>query len=176
MSPNHENGKSATVKAKTRAYNLFAYGQDRLDRIVPPSTREEVVDSISTFANKRPLLSLLLATNILLALLPTVLFAGFFLTALFIALLSALAFILFWTGIALLFFVPTLFLTAGLSILVWLWAVGTYIVGRSIYNRLPLRLRVTEDKKVIFHRDASGNHGNGDGFEAIKAEVAEARD
>ncbi|KAI1822760.1 hypothetical protein F4861DRAFT_374767 [Xylaria intraflava] len=174
MSPNSEDGKSAMGKAKAQAYNIFSYGQQRFDRVVSPSTRNELVDSVSTFASKRPLLSLLIATNLLLALLPTAFFAAFFFTTLIIAFLSALAFTLFWTGIALLFLVPALFLTAGLSVLVWLWAVGTYVVSRAIYNKLPFRLRASGGKQVIFHREASGDHGNG--FEAIKAEVTEVRE
>ncbi|KAI2643743.1 hypothetical protein GGS21DRAFT_34522 [Xylaria nigripes] len=174
MSGNKDDKKSVTARVKTRAYDLLTYGQLYLDRFVSPSTREDAFSSITTFASKRPLISLLIATNLLFALLPTVFFAGFLLTTVAIAFFSALAFTLFWTGIALLFFVPTLFLTAGLAVFVWLWVVGTYIVGRIIYNRLPFGLRISDDKRVIFHHATPGD--SNDGFEAIKAEATEARE
>ena len=53
------------------------------------------------------------------------------------ALVTAVLFTLFWTGVALLFLVPTLFLTFSVAVLVWLWIVSAFVVARWIYNLVP---------------------------------------
>ncbi|TGJ83192.1 hypothetical protein E0Z10_g5570 [Xylaria hypoxylon] len=182
MSANNHNtgGKSAngnntiTAKAKARAHGMLAYSQRQVDRVVAPSTRQKAIDSTTAFATRRPLLSLFIATQLLSALLPTLLFATFVLSALVFALLSTIVFTLFWTLVALLFLVPTLLMTSGFAVLIWLWAVGTYTVGRAIYLRLPASTRQSINpnggKHVIF------NNQSYDLDEAIAAEVAETRE
>ncbi|KAI1420906.1 hypothetical protein F5Y12DRAFT_770775 [Xylaria sp. FL1777] len=170
ISPND----AVTPKTRARAHDMLAYSQRQFDRVVAPSTRQKAIDSITAFATRRPLLSVFIAIQILSALIPTLLFTTFVLSALVFALLSAIAFTLFWALVALLFLLPTLFLTCGFAVLVWLWAIGSYVVARTIYTRLPASVRQAVnprggEKRVIF----SQNH-NLD--EAIAAEVAEARE
>ncbi|KAI1273847.1 hypothetical protein F5Y07DRAFT_243792 [Xylaria sp. FL0933] len=162
-----------TAKAKARARDMFAYSQHQVDRVVAPSTRQKALDSTTAFATKRPLLSLFIAAQFLLALVPTLFFTTFVLSTLGFALLSAIAFTLFWALVALLFLLPTLFLTSGFAVLMWLWAVGTYVVARAVYMRLPASMRQSVNpggkKRGIFGQDF-------DLDESIAAEVAEARE
>ncbi|KAI0117987.1 hypothetical protein GGR51DRAFT_273196 [Nemania sp. FL0031] len=147
-----------TAKAKARGLDLLAYSQRQADRIVNPATRQRAFDATTAFASKRPLLSLFITAQLLLSLLPLLLFGTFVLSTIGLATLTALAFVLFWTGLALLFLVPTLFFTAGLALLLWVWAVGTYIIFRALYSRLPASMRGqgrSGDKHVIFPPRAS---------------------
>ncbi|KAI0465554.1 hypothetical protein F4859DRAFT_519987 [Xylaria cf. heliscus] len=169
------NTNTATAKNKmtARAHDMLAYAQRQVDRVLSPSTRQKAVKSITAFASKRPLLSLFIAAQLLTALVPVLLFATFVLSTTALAFACAVAFALFWNGVALLVLVPTLFLTFGLAVLVWLWAVGTYIVFRAVYVRLPARYRYTRrgsDKRVIFSQDAS------DFDAAVNNEAHEARE
>ncbi|KAI1312916.1 hypothetical protein F5Y03DRAFT_204111 [Xylaria venustula] len=163
-----------TAKAKARARDVLAYSQRQVDRVVNPSTRQKAWDSTAAFATQRPLLSLFIATQILLALIPTLIFATFVLGTLGLALASALAFTLFWALVALLFLIPTLLLTSGIAVIVWTWAVGTYVAGRAVYTRLPASMRQAVnpggEKRIIF------NNQNFDLDDAIAAEVKEARE
>ncbi|KAI1161613.1 hypothetical protein F5B18DRAFT_430502 [Nemania serpens] len=151
---NHDKPTNATLaaKARVRGNDLLAYGQRQVDRVVSPATRQKAIDSTTAFASSRPLLSLFLTAQLLFSLLPLLLFATFILSTVVFATLLALAFVLFWTGLALVVLVPTLFFTGGLAVLLWLWAMSTFIVLRVLYNRLPARLRGT-DKYAIFHKD-----------------------
>ncbi|KAI1125809.1 hypothetical protein F5Y10DRAFT_223202 [Nemania abortiva] len=182
------------AKAKARGLDLLAYSQRRVDRIVNPATRQRAIDSVTAFASKRPLLSLFITAQLLLSLLPLLLFGGFVLSTIVLATVTALAFVLFWTGLALLFLVPTLFFTAGLALLLWVWAVGTYVTFRAFYSRLPASIRGpagSDDKHVIFpHKEggfasgttrfrptsASAPAHDFDFDDAIAAEAAEVRE
>ncbi|KAI8624723.1 hypothetical protein F5Y19DRAFT_304246 [Xylariaceae sp. FL1651] len=172
--------KSTMATAKTRTRNLLAYSQRQVDRVVSPQTRQKAIDSTTSFASKRPLVSLFIAAQVFFSLLPLLFFVGFVISTVVFALLSALAFSLFWAGIATLFLVPTLLATSGLAVLVWLWAVATYLVGRWVYNKLPVSLRgdmhlhMPGGKQVIFQKNSLQD--SSDGFDTIKAEAAEVRD
>ncbi|KAI0438820.1 hypothetical protein F4803DRAFT_533708 [Xylaria telfairii] len=174
------NGITVTPKTKTknkdkargRAHDMLAYTQRQVDRVMSPSTRQKAIDSTTAFASKRPLLSLFIAAQLLTALLPVVLFATFVLSTF----TCAIAFALFWNGVALLVLVPTLFLTFALAVLVWLWAVGTYVVFRAVYARLPSRVRGggndnKADRHVIFHNKNAAHFDA-----AVNAEAHEARE
>ncbi|KAI0505165.1 hypothetical protein F5B22DRAFT_651997 [Xylaria bambusicola] len=180
------NATSHTIasKAVARAHGMLVYSQRQVDRVVSPSTRQRAMDSTTDYAAKRPLLSLFIAIQILSALVPALLFTTFITNTLLVALLSALAFTLFWTLVALFVLIPTLLITCGFAILLWVWAVGSYIFFRAIYSRLPPSLQErfqsflnfnssgddeNEKKRVIFH------HKDYDLDEAVAAEVAEAR-
>ncbi|KAI0157395.1 hypothetical protein GGR57DRAFT_65430 [Xylariaceae sp. FL1272] len=178
--------KHVEARAKSRARDLLAYSQRQVDRIVSPPTRQKAMDSTQTFASERPVLTALIVTQAALAALPILFFLGFALSTLTFATLSALAFTFFWVGLALLFLIPTLLVTSGLGILVWLWVVGSYMVGRWAYNKLPVSVRgdVQVDgpggKQVIFHKQTNGEQG-GHSYaavldKAIKDEAAEVRD
>ncbi|KAI8951214.1 hypothetical protein F4801DRAFT_304700 [Xylaria longipes] len=180
------NTNTTTAKTKTktkpqpqpraRAQDMLAYIQRQVDRVASPSTRQKAIDSITAFASKRPLLSLFIAAQLLTALIPLLLFATFVLSTATLAFACAVAFALFWTGIALFVLVPTLFLTFGVAVFVWLWAVGTYLVFRAVYARLPARVRGSDsnnnstDRRVIFSQNAANIDA------AVNAEAREARE
>lgn len=99
------------------------------------------------------------------------------LSTLVLATLAAASFVLFWTGLALLFLAPTLCFTAGLAILIWLWAACTYVIFRALYSRLPASVRAHSggegsDRHVIF--SASGQGFDFDG--AVSAEANDMRE
>ncbi|KAI1110594.1 hypothetical protein F5Y14DRAFT_358781 [Nemania sp. NC0429] len=183
----HDGNKPANAtpaaKTKVRGHDLLAYGQRQIDRVVSPATRQRAIDSATAFASRRPLLSLFLTAHVLLSLLPLLLFATFVFSTTVFAVLFALAFVLFWTGLALLVLVPTLFFTGGLAILLWLWAMGTFITLRVLYNRLPASLRSNTDKHVISHKgespaQSSSERGPAHDFhsdEATDVEAAETK-
>lgn len=58
-----------------------------------------------------------------------------------LSLIAALLFSLFWIGIALLILVPTLFITVSLGIVVWIWAVSSFLAARWVYNVVPVNVR-----------------------------------
>ncbi|KAI1190287.1 hypothetical protein F5B17DRAFT_107114 [Nemania serpens] len=147
------------AKARVRGRDLLVYGQRQIDRVVSPAARQKVIDATTVFASNRPLLSLFLAAQLLLSLLPLLLFVTFVLSTTVFAVLFAFAFIFFWTGLALVVFVPTLFFTGGLAVLLWLWAMSAFIVFRVLYSRLPASLRGT-DKHVIFRKDETPAQSN----------------
>ncbi|KAI1197606.1 hypothetical protein F5X97DRAFT_173380 [Nemania serpens] len=151
---NHNESTNATLASKARAsgHDLLAFGQRQVDRVLSPATRQKTIDSTTALASERPLLALFLVAQVLFSLLPLVLFATFVLSTAIFAMLFALAFVLFWTGVALVVFVPTLFVTGGLAVFLWLWAMSVFILLRLVYNRLPASLRGT-DKHVIIRKD-----------------------
>ncbi|KAI1171742.1 hypothetical protein F4777DRAFT_582620 [Nemania sp. FL0916] len=175
---------SMTARAKARGHSLLAYSQRQADRIVSPTTRRKAVDAVTDFAARRPLLSLFIAAQILLSLLPVALFTTFVVFIVVFSVLSLIAFVLFWTGVALLVLVPTLFFTGSIAILVWLWSIGAYLIFRALYGRLPASLRrgSDADKHVIFRQDGKGNgyrYDHKPAFDldkAIDAEAAEVRE
>ncbi|KAI0199472.1 hypothetical protein F4808DRAFT_212941 [Astrocystis sublimbata] len=135
------NTNPAVARAKTRAQNMFAYTQRQVDRLLSPAARQDAIDNITAFASERPLLSLFLLAQLLTALFPLLLFVTFVLSTATLAFFCAIAFFLFWTGVGLLVLVPTLFLTFGLAVLAWVWAVGSYVVFHAVWTRLPARAR-----------------------------------
>ncbi|KAI1336342.1 hypothetical protein F5Y15DRAFT_418885 [Xylariaceae sp. FL0016] len=146
---------SDAPELQSRAQGIIAYAQDQLNRLVSPETRRQVYDSVAAFASARPLLASLILLQALASALPLLFFAFFTLSTLVFALLCALSFTLFWTGVALLFLVPTLFLAAGTTLLIWGWAVSTFCVGRWVWNAL--------DKGS----DGKGE-GEGEGWRAVQ--------
>lgn len=87
--------------------------------------------------------------------------------------------------------VPTLFVTSGVAVLVWLWAAATFFTGRWVYGMIPAGVRgdmqhfkTTGGKQVIFQKERRGdNHDDDDdegpdGFGAVdvKSEAAEIKE
>lgn len=58
--------------------------------------------------------------------------------------------------------VPALFVAFSVAVLVWLWAAATFLVGRWVYNRLPVSVRgdvrvgAPNGKQVIFQKERGG--------------------
>jgi hypothetical protein len=70
-----------------------------------------------------------------LSLPPILLFTTFVLSTLLLTLGAAFLFTLFWTAVALLFLVPSLFIAAGCTIVLWAWAVGCFVAARWLARR-----------------------------------------
>jgi hypothetical protein len=45
---------------------------------------------------------------------------------------------LFWIGVAFMLLVPTLLVTSSIAVLVWGWAVGSFLVARWLYQHAPV--------------------------------------
>ncbi|KAI1407680.1 hypothetical protein F5Y13DRAFT_124499 [Hypoxylon sp. FL1857] len=171
--------ENVSSSAKARANDLIAYGQRQVDRVVSPPTRQKAYDRVYDLANEKPILFSFVVFQLTLSLAPLLLFAGFAATTVAVSLISAVLFSLFWIGVAMLFLVPTLFITFSIALLLWLWAAATFFAGRWVYGRLPFGIdgnsKVVANgaggKKVIFEK----KDGDGADF-GIKTEVAEAQE
>lgn len=75
-----------------------------------------------------------IVAQLLLSLVPILLFASFVLGTVALALFSAVIFSLFWIGVASIVLGSTLFVTFGLAALGWLWFVGTYLAANFVYG------------------------------------------
>ncbi|KAL9129709.1 MAG: hypothetical protein Q9217_001912 [Psora testacea] len=111
-------------------------GTSIIDSIIAPETRNKIVAWISKFATERPMLASFIASHIALTGFPLGLFiimtisVAIFaiIAALILALLGAVVFIVFCVGVALIFLLPTLFITTGIATFIWLWGVGAYYI------------------------------------------------
>ncbi|KAL6799495.1 hypothetical protein GGI42DRAFT_56485 [Trichoderma sp. SZMC 28013] len=115
----------------------YSYAQGSLNSLVPPSSRQRAYDAASTFASNQPILFSFTVFQALFALLPLLLFFSFALSTILLALSAAFAFAFFWIGIACLFLIPTLFITASLALLCWGTSVGSFVVARKLYHYAP---------------------------------------
>ncbi|KAH9884280.1 hypothetical protein F4778DRAFT_774736 [Xylariomycetidae sp. FL2044] len=178
-------------RAKTKAQEAMAYSQRQVDRVVSPPTRQKAYDSTAAFATERPIFFSFLLAQVLFCFLPLLFFFGFAASTAFVSLLSAVVFTLFLVGLATLSLVPALFVASGLALLVWVWAVATFLAGRWVYHMLPeglrsdLKLRMPNGKEVIFQKEQPNGVDNSKKSETgnaadltddIKAEAAEVRD
>jgi len=84
----------------------------------------------------------------LLSFTPVAVFLAFALGTLALSFITALLFSLFWIGIALFVLVPTLFITVSLGIVLWVWAVSSFLVARWVYNIVPVRVIRTTDGEM----------------------------
>lgn len=48
---------------------------------------------------------------------------------------------MFWIGVAFLLLVPTVLVTSSIAVLVWGWAVGSFVVARWLYAHSPVGVR-----------------------------------
>ncbi|CRK42590.1 hypothetical protein BN1723_016037 [Verticillium longisporum] len=139
---NHEDLKHRTQES---ARGVYAFSQRQLDRAVSPSTRQQAYTSAADFAHERPLLFAFLVAQLIFSFLPLVIFATFALSTVGFALGAALIFALFWIGVALLVLVPTLFLTSAVGLLVWIWAAGSFVVARKLWQIAPASIKGGQD-------------------------------
>jgi len=124
-----------------RASGIFARVQSLVDRVVSPESRGKFYSNVNTFAHEQPFLFTFLALQLLLSFTPLALFLSFTIGVLALSLITAALFSLFWIGVALLILVPTLFITVSLGILIWIWAVSSFLVARWVYNVVPVNVR-----------------------------------
>ncbi|KAG4424917.1 hypothetical protein IFR04_001888 [Cadophora malorum] len=154
-----------------RTSGIFSRVQSLVDNyIVTPSAREKYYNSISTFAQEQPLLFTFLLSQLILSFTPIALFLSFSLGVLFLSLITALLFSLFWIGVALLVLVPTLFITVSLAIVVWVWAVSSFLVARWVYNVVPVSVKgMTE--VALPNGKVAVVEKTGEGYGDVKGEV-----
>ncbi|KAK8137147.1 hypothetical protein PG984_005087 [Apiospora sp. TS-2023a] len=166
------NGIQMKSDPKSEANGIFAYGQRQVDRVVSPPTRQKAYDATTSFAQERPLTFAFIVSQSVFSLLPLMLFVSFALSTIVFALVCGLVFSLFWIGIATLLLVPTLFVTCTVAILVWIWAVATFVFARRIYQMIPASVRGDmairmpgTGQQVVFQKNggpapAGGNSNN----------------
>jgi len=98
--------------------------------------------------------------QLLLSFIPIAIFASFVFGVVVFTAIVAVSFALFWIGVALLVLIPVLLIAVSLAIGTWLWAVGTFLVSRWIYNALSLSVRGTTEiaipntKKIVVSKSA----------------------
>ena len=68
---------------------------------------------------------------------------------------------------------PVLFITSSLALGAWVWAVGTFLISRWIYNLVPVSVRGTTEIAMPNHKKFVINKGQG--FGDVKVEVDEGR-
>ncbi|KAI9784945.1 MAG: hypothetical protein M1839_001140 [Geoglossum umbratile] len=124
------------LEPRRRVSALLAALMGAVDRVADKETRSRVYAGVGAFARESPLLASFLLAQLLLSVLPLLLFASFAFSTLLLALSAAVAFSLFWIGVALLVLVPTLCVTLSLGVGVWLWAVGCWVIGWWVWGIL----------------------------------------
>lgn len=94
--------------------------------------------------------------------LPILVFSTFAISVIVFALGAAVIFALFWTGVALLVLVSTLFFTCSVAILVWVWAAGSFLLAKWLYEMSPvsdkgeLQVDVPNGKKYAITKNEDG--------------------
>lgn len=94
----------------------------------PPDAQSFTTDTPQTF----------LASQLIFSFIPLLTFAIFALSTVAFAFFAAIIFSLFWIGVALLVLVPALLVTFSIAVLVWAWAVGSFIIARWLYYHSPV--------------------------------------
>ncbi|KAI5458542.1 hypothetical protein BGZ63DRAFT_406945 [Mariannaea sp. PMI_226] len=150
---NHQPHDGIAAAASEKASGLYSYAQRSIDHVVSPSSRRQAYDFTSEFAADRPILFSFIVGQILFSFLPFLLFLSFSLSTVAVALGAALVFSLFWIGVAFMVLVPTLLVTSSIAVLVWGWAIGSFIVARWLYNHAPFGVHETENGVEIIKKE-----------------------
>ena len=79
-----------------------------------------------------------IVSQLLLSFLPLLLFTTFAVSTVAFSLGAAVVFALFWIGVAFMLLIPTLLVTSSIAVLVWGWAVGSFLVARWLYRHSPV--------------------------------------
>ncbi|KAK7994113.1 hypothetical protein PG989_007494 [Apiospora arundinis] len=159
----------------TNVDGILAYGQRQVNRIVSPPTRQKIYDATANFAQERPLAFAFIVSQSIFSLLPLMLFVSFATSTAVFAFVCALVFSLFWVGVATLLLVPTLLVTFSIAVLVWVWAVATFLVARRLYRVLPASVRgdvairlpgtTNQQRQVVFQKKKNNGIAPVDGAE-----------
>ncbi|KAF4451163.1 hypothetical protein F53441_5862 [Fusarium austroafricanum] len=142
MAPSATDSYSET--ARDNASGFIAYARSSVDRVVPPNSRQKAYDNTAAFASSRPILFSFIVSQLLLSFLPLLIFLTFSLSTVVFALGSAIVFALFWIGVALLILVPALLVTSSIAVLIWGWAIGSFMIARWLYNHSPVGVQNSE--------------------------------
>ncbi|OLN96889.1 hypothetical protein CCHL11_02323 [Colletotrichum chlorophyti] len=140
MAPQN-NYNDIKASAKDNAAGVYAYGQRQIDRVVSRDTRQRAYSNVSNLAKEQPFLFAFFLVQLVFSFLPILLFVSFSLSTVAFALGVAAVFSLFWIGVALLVLVPTLFFTCSIAVLVWVWAAGSFVVAKRMYELSPVSAR-----------------------------------
>ncbi|KAK9780285.1 hypothetical protein AB5N19_03584 [Seiridium cardinale] len=152
-------------RVQTHAKRAYSFSQRQVDRVVSPQSRQKSYDWTTQFATERPLLFAFVVSQIIFSALPLGIFISFSLSTAAFAIISAIVFAFFWIGVALLVLTPVLFVTFSIAVLVWLWAVATFLVGRWVYGKLPvsmqgdMQVQMPNGKQVIFQKERKSAAG-----------------
>ncbi|KAK1966353.1 hypothetical protein LY78DRAFT_54935 [Colletotrichum sublineola] len=139
MASHNTNYNDIKASAKENAAGVYAYSQRQIDRLVSQDTREKAYGSAYHLAQEQPFLFAFLITQLIFTFLPILVFVSFAASTVAFAFGAAAVFSLFWIGVALLFLVPTLFFTCSIAVLVWIWAAGSFVVAKRLYDMSPIR-------------------------------------
>lgn len=82
-----------------------------------------------------------ITTQLALSFLPLLLFIAFALSTVAFSLAAAVIFSLFWIGVAFMLLIPTLLVTSSIAVLVWGWAVGSFLIARWLYRHSPVAVQ-----------------------------------
>jgi len=168
MASHNTNYNDIKASAKENAAGVYAYSQRQMDRVVSQDTRQKAYDSAYNLAQEQPFLFAFLLVQLIFSFLPTLVFVSFAFSTVAFAFGVAVVFSLFWIGVALLVLVPTLFFTCSIAVLVWVWAAGSFIVAKRLYEISPIRatgdleVHVPNGKTyaVIKHEDGVDAHSH----------------
>ncbi|EFQ25911.1 hypothetical protein CGRA01v4_14317 [Colletotrichum graminicola] len=139
MASHNTNYSDIKASAKENAAGVYAYSQRQIDRVVSQDTRQKAYDSAYNLAQDQPFLFAFLLVQLIFSFLPTLVFVSFAFSTVAFAFGVAVVFSLFWISIALLVLVPTLFFTCSIAVLVWVWAAGSFVVAKRLYEISPIR-------------------------------------
>ncbi|POR31526.1 Uncharacterized protein TPAR_08255 [Tolypocladium paradoxum] len=153
------NGSTVEDADRDRAAGVYSYAQRALDRVAAPSSRRRAYDSASALASSRPVLFSFAASQLLLSFLPLLLFVVFSASTVAVALGAAILFALFWIGVAFLLLVPALLVTSSVAVLVWAWAVGSFLVARWLYAHAPVGFTGAAQIEIDVVKDEHGAGG-----------------
>ncbi|KAM0354247.1 hypothetical protein ACHAPU_001291 [Fusarium lateritium] len=137
MSPSATDSYSDTAH-DNKMSGFITYARNSVDRVVPPSSRQQAYDNAASFASSRPILFSFIVSQLVLSLLPLLIFLTFSLSTIVFALGAAVVFALFWIGLALLVLVPALVIASSIAVLVWGWAIGSFVIARWLYIHSPV--------------------------------------
>ncbi|KAK1674932.1 hypothetical protein BDP55DRAFT_729170 [Colletotrichum godetiae] len=137
----HSDYNDIKASAKDNAAGVYAYGQRQINRVVSSDTRQRAYGNAYNFAQEQPFLFAFILCQFIFSFLPILVFVSFSASTIAFALGAAVVFSLFWIGIALLVLVPILFFTCSIGVLVWIWAAGSFVVAKRLYEMSPIRGR-----------------------------------
>ncbi|KJZ77113.1 hypothetical protein HIM_03434 [Hirsutella minnesotensis 3608] len=121
-----------------KAAGVYALAQRSVDRVVAPDSRRRAYDSASSLAASRPILFSFAILQLTFSFLPLLIFAVFAASTVAFAIGAAILFSLFWVGVALLVLVPTLLVVSSIAVLVWGWALASFLIARWLYAHVPV--------------------------------------
>ncbi|PHH68001.1 hypothetical protein CDD82_924 [Ophiocordyceps australis] len=122
--PKQRNDEAPTQQLRETAYNLKNAVQHRAAGV-----RSLAQDSFDCS---------FIVSQLIFCFLPLLLFAAFSASTVLLALGAAVVFSLFWIAVALLVLVPVLLVASSVALIVWVWAVASFLLARWLYAHAPV--------------------------------------